>query len=149
MVPSCLFILASSVCKSLQCLISTLIQGGKSGDLFQLACSVVSWGRKGHYKYHCRVWRVLAVCGPHWFCHSPRQHVSQVSTAQAPGCSARALSQADPVFLAFPRSKPLRFSGTLQGNSPHWTCILCPSQVQAAQTTRSLVNALSRVGRVS
>ena len=59
-------------------------------------------GREGHYKYHCRVWGVLAVCGPHWFCHSPRQRVSQVSTAQAPGCSARALSQVDLCFLHFP-----------------------------------------------
>ena len=59
-------------------------------------------GREGHYKYHCRVWGVLAVCGPHWFCHSPRQRVSQVSIAQAPGCSARALSQVDLCFLHFP-----------------------------------------------
>ena len=36
-----LFILASSVCKSLQCLISTLKQGGKGGHLFRLTCSAV------------------------------------------------------------------------------------------------------------
>ena len=44
MVPSCLFILASSVCKSLQCLISALTQGGEGGHLFRLTCSVVLWG---------------------------------------------------------------------------------------------------------
>ena len=77
-------------------------------------------GREGHYKYHCRVWGVLAVCGPHWFCHSPRQRVSQVSTAQAPGCSARVLSQVSPEFCAFPRSKPLRFSGAPQGHRSRW-----------------------------
>ena len=40
-VPSSLFILASSVCKSLQCLISALIQGGRAiylGSLVQLCC---------------------------------------------------------------------------------------------------------------
>ena len=37
-----------------------------------------------------------------------------VCTAQAPGCSARALSRVGPAFHALPRSKPLRFrfSGT-------------------------------------
>ena len=42
-VPSSLFILTSSVCKSLQCLISALTQGGESGHLFRLTCSVVLW----------------------------------------------------------------------------------------------------------
>ena len=37
---SSLLILASSVCKSLQCLISALTQGGKDGHLFRLTCSV-------------------------------------------------------------------------------------------------------------
>ena len=39
-----LFILASSVCTPLQCLISTLIQGGKGGHLFRLTFSVLLWG---------------------------------------------------------------------------------------------------------
>ena len=43
-VPPSLFILASSVCKSLQCLISALTQGGEGGHLFRLTCSVVLWG---------------------------------------------------------------------------------------------------------
>ena len=70
-----LFILASSVCKSFQCLISALTQGGKGGHLFRLTCSVVLWGgRHTASKYHWDVWRVLAVSGPHWVCpHS--QHV--------------------------------------------------------------------------
>jgi len=45
-VPSSLFILVSSVCKSLQCLISALTQGGESGHLFRLTCSVVLWGER-------------------------------------------------------------------------------------------------------
>ena len=70
-VPSSLFMLASSVCKSLQCLISTLTQGGKGGLLFRLTCSVVLWGgRKNANKYCWRVWGVLAVYGPHWVCPS-------------------------------------------------------------------------------
>ena len=35
--------LASSACKSLQCLISALTRGGESGLLFGLTCSVVLW----------------------------------------------------------------------------------------------------------
>ena len=42
--------------------------------------------------------------------------VSWVYTAQAPGFSIGALSKTGPAFHALPRSKPLRFSGTLQGH---------------------------------
>ena len=41
MVPS---VLASSVCWSLQCLISTLTQEGGGGHFFRLPCSVMLWG---------------------------------------------------------------------------------------------------------
>ena len=41
---SLFFVLASSVCKSLQCLISALTQGGDGGHLFRFTCSVVLWG---------------------------------------------------------------------------------------------------------
>ena len=54
-----LFILASSVCKSLQCLISALTQGGKGGHFFRLTCSLAN-------KHHWRVWGALAVSPPHW-----------------------------------------------------------------------------------
>ena len=61
--------LASSVCKSLQCLISTLTQGGGGGHLFRLICSVVLWGgRNTANKYHWRVWGVLPVSQAHWVC---------------------------------------------------------------------------------
>ena len=39
-----LFVLASSVCWSLQCLISTLTQEGGGGHFFRLPCSVMLWG---------------------------------------------------------------------------------------------------------
>ena len=80
----------------------------------------------------CTVWTTLglpqleAVCA-FW-----------VYTAQAPGYSARALSEVGLVFRTLPRSKPLRFSGTLQGHRPGWACVLCPSQVRAAQETKCL-----------
>ena len=49
---SLLFILASSVCKSLQGLILPLTQGGEGGHLFRLTCSVVLWvERKTGNKY--------------------------------------------------------------------------------------------------
>ena len=68
-VPSSLFILTSSVCKSLQCLISALTQGGEGGHLFRLTCSFVLWaGRNTANTHHWRVWGVLTVSGPHWVC---------------------------------------------------------------------------------
>ena len=55
------------LCKSLQCLISTLTQGGESGHLFRLTCLVVLWeGRNTANKYHWHVWGVLAVSRPRW-----------------------------------------------------------------------------------
>ena len=102
---SLLFILASSVCKSLQCLNSILTQGCKGGHSLRLTCSVVLWGgRHTANKYRRRVWGVLAVYGTHWVCYSTRQHV-------------------------LPRSEPLGFSNTLQVHRLGWACILCPSQV--------------------
>ena len=63
-----------------------------------------------------------------------------VCTAEAPGCSAGELSKAGPVLHALPRSKPLRFRflGTPQRHRFSWACVLCPSQVGAAQATRCL-----------
>ena len=59
-------VLASSICWSLQCLISTLTQGGGGGHFRRLTCSIVLWGEKNAVnKYH---WRVLAVSRPHWVC---------------------------------------------------------------------------------
>ena len=96
MIPSPLFILASSVCKSLLYLISTLTEGGKGGHLFRLTCSVVFLGgRDSLNKFHWHVWGVFAVYGPHWVCPSPRQHV-------------------------LPGSTMLRLHGALQGHCPKW-----------------------------
>ena len=60
---------------------------------------------------------------------------SWIHTAQAAGCSARAVSQVGPAFGAFPRSRLLRFRflGTPQGYRLSWAFVLCPSQIRAAQ----------------
>ena len=64
-----LFILASSVCRSLQCLISALTRGGEGGYLFRLIYSVVLWGGiNTANKYHWHVWGTLTVSWPHWVC---------------------------------------------------------------------------------
>ena len=47
---SLFFILASSVCRSLQCLISALTQGAEGGHLFRSTCSVVLWGGRNTAK---------------------------------------------------------------------------------------------------
>ena len=56
-----------------------------------------------------------------------------------------ALQGVGPGLYALPRSKPLRFrfSGTLQRCGLGWACVLCPSQILAAQATRCLVSAVS------
>ena len=68
-----------------------------------------------------------------------------VYTAQPPGCSAGGLSKVGPGLCTLPRSKPLRFmfSGTPQRHRLSWACVLCPSQVRAAQATRCLASTLS------
>ena len=74
-VPSSLFILASSVCKSLQYVISTLTQEGEGGRLFRLLCSVVLWGgRNTANRYLWCMWGALTLCGPHCICPSSPQH---------------------------------------------------------------------------
>ena len=97
LLPECFpLILASSVCKSLQCLISALMQCSKGDHLFRLTCSVVWWGQRYTANKYCwHVWGVLTVDGPHWVCHSPMQCV-------------------------LPRSTLVRLQGTLQGHCPKW-----------------------------
>ena len=74
---------------------------------------------------------------PHWAC--PRSH-----------CSGSRLLRQEPStagsgLLAPPRSKPLRFrhSGSPQRCRLGWACVLCPSQVRAAQVMRCLASAVA------
>ena len=146
------FVLASSVCWSLQCLISVLTQGGGGGHFFRLTCSVVLWrGRNTAKKKKIYITGMCGECsqclGHSGFAPTHRACAFPVYSAQAPGCSAGELSKVGPGFRALPRSKPLRFRflGTPQGHRLSWACVLCPSQVQAAPVTRCLVSALSHV----
>ena len=142
-------VLASSVCWSLQCLISALKQRGRWWTLyFRLICSVVLWGgRDAANKKH---WRVLAVPQLHWACPCS-QHVCP----PCPHCSGSRLlhwepSEAGPGLLAPPRSKPLSFrhSGSPQRRRLSWACVLCPSQVRAAQVMRCLASAIATTYRL-
>ena len=74
-----------------------------------------------------------------------------VYTAQAPGCTAGELSKAGPGFRALPRSFVhfrFRFLGTPQRHRLGWACILCPSQVRAAQVTRCLASVAAATYRL-
>ena len=88
-------------------------------------------------------WTTLGLAQPKAGC------TSWVHTVQAPGCSARALSQVDPAFHVLPRSKLRGSQVLLRGADSAGLCILYPSQVLAAQVTRCLASALSQVGWAS
>ena len=148
-----MFILNSSDCKSLQCLISTLTQGGKGGHLFRLTCSVVLWGgRNIANKHYWRVLRVLTMYGPHRVCPSSWRHVLSWSTLlrlqvalqgycpkrtlhfmHFPGLSCSGLGShvlrkcTDLVgctFFALPRSEQLRQPGAWRAHPPRWAVCL-------------------------
>ena len=55
-----------------------------------------------------------------------------------------------PGLPAPPRSKPLMFrhSGSPQSPRLGWACVLCPSQVRAAQVMRCLVSAIAATYRL-
>ena len=118
--------------------------------MFRLTCSIMLWrGRSTANKYHWHVWGFSECLGHTGFVHTHSVCAFVVYTAQAPGCSARELPKEGPGLHALPRSKPLRFRflGPPQRHKLGWTCVLCPSQVRAAQTTRCLASTLSPGGR--
>ena len=93
---------------------------------------------------------MLTVSQPHWVC--PR---SRCMCPPCPHCSGSMLlhqepSEACPGLHAPPRSKPLRFrhSGSPQRRRLAWACILCPSQVRAAQVMRCLVSTVAATYRL-
>ena len=71
---------------------------------------------------------------------------SWAHTAQAPGCSARALSQVGPAFHALPRSKLLGFLGPLQRHRPRWAVYFVPFPGPSCSGDQVFLNALSQVG---
>ena len=125
----------ASVCRSLQCLISTLTQVCRGGLLFRFICSVVLQGGRGTADRYICVWVALTVFQPHWVCPHSRLYALPVYTAQAPGSSIwsgpcvacgsnfgvchKSADLVGPVFCAFPSrssSDPQELDGrTLPG----------------------------------
>ena len=129
----------SSVCRSLQCLISTLTQWGEGILFFTLTCSVVLWGgRNTANKYHSQCLGHTVFASIHSVCAFQSTLLRLQVVFQGAGPGLRVL----------PRSKSLRFrcSGTPQRCRRGWACILCFSPVQAAQATRCWVSTLSTGG---
>ena len=113
---------------------------------FRLTCSVVLWGgRNTANKYHWHLWGVLPVSWPHWVCprswHVCFPHLHRLGSRLL----CRELSEAGPGLYALPRSKPLRFRYLCspQRHRLGWACVLCPSQVRAAQVTRCLASGVA------
>ena len=105
-----------------------------------------AWGgRNTANKYHWCVWGVLAVSRPHWVCPLSRHVCFPSLHCSGSRLLCWELSEVGPGFHALPKSKPLkfRFSGTPQRCRLGWACVLCPSQVRAAQVTRCLVSAVA------
>ena len=88
---------------------------------------------------------MLAVSRPHWVCPRPRRVCFPCLHCLGSRLLCQELSEASPGLYALPRSKPLRFrySGTPQKHRLGWACILCPSQVRAAQVTRCLMSMVT------
>ena len=127
-----LFYLGSSVCRSLQCLISTLKQGGKGGLVKAHLFSRAVGGRKTANKYHWHAWGVPTVSGRHWVCPRSRRecfpslHCSGsrvLCREQALGCVhfpgpshsgsgprvlGKGTDSVGPAFCALPQSEQLR-----------------------------------------
>ena len=102
-----LFVLASSVCWSLQCLIFALTQVGGGGHFFRLTCSVVLWGgRDAENKQH---WCVLAVSWPHLVCPCSWRVCFPSLHCLGSRLLCWELSEAGPGLYTLPGSRPLRF----------------------------------------
>ena len=82
---------------------------------------------------------------PHWVCPGSWRVCFPCLHCLGSRLLCLELSEAGPELYALPRSKPLRFrfSGTPQRRRLGWACILCPSQVRAAQVTQFLVSAVT------
>ena len=151
--------MASSVCKSLQYLTSSLTQGSKGGHLFRLSCLLVLLGgRNTANKYHWHVqsafyiWATLGlppltVCVLSWStlfrfqvalqgnCLRPSLGCVHFPGLRHSGSGSRVLHKGTelggPGFCALPRSEQLRRPGAWRVHSPQvGRCILSSPRFQ-------------------
>ena len=136
-------VLASSVCWSLQCLISALTQRGRWGTLFLSSLVQSRCGEGG-----------MLQTNNTGMCSQCFSHARPAPTHGAHRSGSRLLrreqSEAGPGLHAPPRSKPLRLrhSGSPQRRRLGWACVLCPSQARVAQCVASAVAATYRLSLV-
>ena len=92
------------------------------------ACSAVLWGGRSTAS-------ITGECGERSQCLGHTGCVLSWSIPTRLQVALQGKSKAGPGLHALPRSKllRLRFSGTPQRRRLGWACVLCPSQVQAAQ----------------
>ena len=110
---------------------------------FKLTCSVLLWeGWNTANKYN---WSVLRVIQPPWACPRSRRMCFPSLHCSSSRFFSWELSDVAPGLHALPESKLLRFRflGTPQRCRLSWACVLCPSQVRAAQTTRCLASTVA------
>ena len=112
--------------------------------MFRLTCSVALWGGRGAANN-------TGVCSQCLSHTGPAPHSRPVCPPFPHFSRCRLLSQAGPGLPAPPRSKLLRLrhSGSPQRCRLSWACILCPSQVRAAQVMRYLVSVVTVTYRLT
>ena len=93
---------------------------------------------------------MFPVSRPYWVCPCSRSVCFHCLHCLGSRLLCRELSEASPGLYALPRSKLLRFGylGSPQRHRLSWACILCPSQVRAAQVTRCLVSMVTATYRL-
>ena len=131
----------TSVCRSLQRLISALTQAGRGGLLFRFACSVVLWtGRGTEDKYRWHVWGALAVFQPHWVCpHSQRVCFPRLH------CSGSRLLYMEQALSCV----RFQFLGTPQKHRLGWACVLCLPRLSSSGSQELDERTLPKYGAPS
>ena len=144
-----------SLCFSFFCLLVSSVSDfrpdtrGGGGHFLRLTCSVMLWGKRNTAsKQH---WFVLAVSRPHCVCPCSQRMCFLCLHCLVSRFLCRELSDACPGLYALPRSKLLmfRYSGTPQRRRLCWACVLCPSQVRAAQVMGCLASVVAATYRLS
>ena len=118
---------------------------------FRLTCSVLLWREMDTTnKFHWHVCGVLTLDGPHWVCHSPRQHEFPGSTLlRLQGALQWHCPKWTLCFMYFPDLSRSGSQVFCKGTDPDGLWVLCPSQVQTAQATTCLASALSQMDLAS